>query len=186
MKNMKKTNRKDKKDAEETLTKSSRKELVLVCGSQGSGKEMFCQCFKNSFLQSLPVLPLYQGLVGGLSFAATSDLTDPKHLTYITAAHDRGYRVTLYYLFSGRLLCAARNRFSALTDGTPYHEAEFKKGYESSYRSLVEIYPSTDLVFFIRNQKGFEFLRAFDPQDTDEATFKEAVHRVKVAVDTLR
>lgn len=183
---MRKMNCKDKNETKSPLQKSLRKELVLVCGVQGSGKETFCHCFKNSFLQSLPLMPLYQGLVGGMSFAATSDLTDPKHLTYIMAAHDRGYRVTLYYLFAGKLLCSSRNRFRVLSEGAPFSEADFKKGYESSYRALVEIYSATDLVFFIRNQKGFEFLRAFDPNDTDAASFKDAVHRVKAAVDNIR
>lgn len=176
---------KEKKTAEKTSVEPVRKELVLVCGVQGSGKETFCQCFKNSFLQSLPIMPLYQGLVGGLSFTAVSDLTDAKHLTYITVAHDRGYRITLYYLFTGKLLCSSRNRFRVLTDGTPFLESDFKKRYDSSYRGLVEIYSSTDLVFFIRNQKGFEFLKAFDPTDTNETTFKEAVHRVKMMVDSI-
>ena len=166
--------------------RNNSKVLILVCGVEGSGKETFCSCFKNSFLQSLPMVPLYQGLLSGCSFASTSTLIDEKHLSYIKLAHEQGFKINVYYIFSGKLLSIARNRFRLLVEAHSFDEATFKKTYDQSYKGLVNIYPYTDLVFFIRNQKEYEFLVAYDPQTTDVEKFKTAVKKAKTYVDMLK
>lgn len=162
------------------------KELILVCGVDGSGRSTFAQCFKNSFMQSLPAEPLYQGLLGGSSFVSTSSLIDSKHIEYIKKAHLMGYKITVYYIFAGKLLSIARNRFRLLADGHSFDEQEFKKTYESSYKGLLEIYEYIDLVFFIRNQKEYEFLVAYSPSETNFDDFKEAVKKTKTFVDRIK
>lgn len=162
------------------------KELILVCGVEGSGRDTFASCFKNSFLQSLPYKPLYQGFLSGSSFSSSSALTDPKHIEYIKTLHNNGYKITVYYLFAGKLLCIARNRFKLLSDGRAFDETTFKKTYESSYKGLLEIYEYVDLVFFIKNQKEFEFLVAYSKNETNEDDFKEAVKKAKAFIDRIK
>ncbi len=162
------------------------KELILVCGVEGSGRETFASCFKNSFLSSLPYKPLYQGFLSGSSFASSSSLTDPKHFEYIKTLHNAGFKITVYYLFAGKLLCIARNRFKLLSDGRAFDETTFKKNYEASYKGLIDIYEYVDLVFFIKNQKEFEFLVAYSKNETKVDEFKEAVKKAKTFVDRIK
>lgn len=166
--------------------RENNKVMILVCGVDGSGKSTFCSCFKNSFLRSLPQLPLYQGLLSGLSFASTSTLIDEKHLSYIKLAHEQGYKINVYYIFSGKLLSIARSRFHLLAEAHSFDEAVFKKTYDQSYKGLVDIYEYCDLVFFIRNQKEYEFLVAYEPSTTDLEKFKTAVKKAKTFVDHLK
>ncbi len=166
--------------------RSNTKELILVCGVEGSGRGTFADCFKNSFMQSLPVMPLYQGIIGGSSFVSTSSLTDPKHINYIKYASQNGYKITLYYIFAGKLLSIARNRFRFLSDGLSFDEETFKKTYESSYKGLIELYEYIDLVFFIKNQKEYEFMVAYSPSETKLDEFKEAVKKAKFLVDHIK
>ncbi len=166
--------------------RSNSKEIILVCGVEGSGRGTFADCFKNSFMQSLPMMPLYQGIIGGSSFVSTSSLTDLKHINYIKYASQNGYKITLYYIFAGKLLSIARNRFRLLSDGMAFDEDAFKKSYESSYKGLIEVYSYIDLVFFIKNQKEYEFMVAYSPSETDVDEFKEAVKKAKFLVDHIK
>lgn len=160
--------------------------MVLVCGVEGSGKSTFCSCFKNSFLRSLPQMPLYQGLISGLSFASTSTLIDEKHLSYIKLAHEQGYKINIYYIFSGKLLSIARSRFHLLVEAHSFDESVFRKTYDQSYKGLMEIYEYCDLVFFIRNQKEYEFLVAYDSSTIGLDEFKIAVKKTKAFVDHIK
>lgn len=168
------------------MAENEGKELILVCGVDGSGRNTFLTSFKNSFMASLPNLPLYQGLIGGLSFCSTSSLIDEKHLTYIRLAHEQGYKITLYYIFCGKILGLARNRLRVLAQGIAFDETLFRKTYDASYKGLVEVYPYTDLVFFIKNQKEFEFMVAYEPSSTPQEVFKNAVKKAKTIVDHLK
>lgn len=166
--------------------KSKTKELILVCGVEGSGRGTFADCFKNSFMQSLPIMPLYQGIISEGSFVATSSLTDQKHINYIKYASNNGYKITMYYIFAGKQLSIARNRFRLLSDGMAFDEEAFKKSYEASYKGLLELYQYIDLVFFIKNQKEYEFMVAYSPTETKLEDFKEAVKKAKSLVDHLK
>ncbi len=166
--------------------RSNSKELILVCGVEGCGRGTFATCFKNSFMQSLPIMPLYQGIISGGSFVATSSLNDPKHINYIKYASQNGYKITMYYIFAGKQLSIARNRFRLLSDGMAFDEEAFKKTYDASYKGLIELYEYIDLVFFIKNQKEYEFMVAYSPSETKLDDFKEAVKKAKSLVDHLR
>lgn len=166
--------------------KENNKTLILVCGVDGSGKGTFCSSFKNSFLQSLPMKPIYEGLLSGISFASTSTLIDEQDVAHIKLAHEQGFKINVYYIFSGKLLSMARSRFRMLVEAHYFDENAFKKTYEQSYKGLISIYNYVDLVFFIRNQKEYEFLVAYDPLSTNEEDFKNAVKKTKAFVDHIK
>ena len=67
-----------------------------------------------------------------------------------------------------------------------FDEDAFKKSYESSYKGLIEVYPYIDLVFFIKNQKEYEFMVAYSPSETEVDEFKEAVKKAKFLVDHIK
>jgi predicted ABC-type ATPase len=160
--------------------------LILVAGVEGCGKTTFIGCFKNAFLQSLPQYPLFQGILGHLSFASESPLTESETLELLRKAKTMGYKLTIYYIFSGKLLSLSRSRYRALVNGHPFDETEFRKSYDKSYKNLAECFDLADLIFFVRNQKNFEFLSAFEPKNTRRDDFYEALLKVKNSVDAIK
>lgn len=164
--------------------------LVIVAGVEGSGRSTFASCYKNSFLKSLPVFEdkddISEALSNGESFATIISLTNEGQQALLEIAKSLNYKITLFYLFAGKLLSLQRCRFKAITKGTDYDKSELEEKYEESYKGLVEAYDKTDLSFLIINQKEFRFISAFDPKETSEEKFEKAVKLIKKAVDTLR
>lgn len=160
--------------------------LVLIIGPEGSGKRSFAGLFKNSFLQAFPKKPIYQGILSGLSFSAITDLTDEKEMGFIEMAYERGYRIICYLLFSSRLLCAERNRLSALKEKRLWHEEGSRERYEGLYRGVLAIYPYIDVVFFVENQKAFRFLEAYSIEETPASSFERLLRAQKAEADRLR
>lgn len=160
-------------------------QLILVAGPIASGKTTFAKCYKNAFLQSLEIKGLKEGIKAETSFASLSTLRD-EDLPLLEKAHRKGYRITIYFLFTGRLLTCLRGRYRQIAEGIPFDEAEAKKEYEHSYKGLEEISRLVDLVFFIRNQKEFKFLKAYEPKNMDKEQFHKAIKLVKKAVDTIK
>jgi predicted ABC-type ATPase len=160
--------------------------LIVVAGVEGCGKTTFMNCFKNSFLQSLPQFPLFQGLLDHLSFASESSLGDSETFELLKKAKTVGYKITIYYLFTGRVLSTSRLRYRALAIGTPFRENEFRHNFDKSYKGLAECFDLADLIFFIRNQKNFEFLSAFEPIKTNREDFFKALLKIKDSVDSIK
>lgn len=163
-----------------------RPQIIVVAGVTGSGKSTFCECYKNSFLQSLPLMNLGEGIQSGESFALTSNLTNSSQFTILADAKKKGYKITGYYLFTGRTLSLERARLRSLVGREPFDEALFRKSYETSYKGLKELFAIVDLLFFIRNQKEFEFISAFDPSTTSRSVFLTALEQMKSGVDRLK
>ena len=168
------------------MRKSDNPTLVLVLGPRGSGKERFEKCYRNSFLQAFPILPLYQGVISGSSFCAISSLNDEKDISLIVRAKNKGYRIIAYTLFAARLLCAERNRIKGLIDGVKWEADGFRDEYESFYSNLLDVYSYLDMVFFVNNQKGFEFLGAYGIDDVPASAFEKALRKRKAASDKIR
>ena len=163
-----------------------RPQLILICGVTGSGKTTFRECYKNSFLQSLPVLSLNEGLASGESFCCETNLTNQTQFTLLGKAKTQGYKIKAYYLFTGRLLASARARVRQVARGEPFDEALFKRTYEASYKGLFYLYNYAEVIFFIRNQSAFEFLSAYEPAVTPRTTFEQMAKSLKSSVDHLR
>jgi predicted ABC-type ATPase len=168
------------------MIKGERPQIILVCGVTGAGKSTFVSCYKNSFLQSLPLLTLSDGLNQGVSFSCETNLTNQSQFTLLEKAKLSGYKVTAYYVFSGKALSMARARLREITKGIPFDEALFKRTYESSYKGLMDLYDLADLVFIIRNQESFEFLSAYENTTTPKIVFQKIVKQVKSGVDRLK
>lgn len=160
-----------------------KKNLVIVAGADGSGKSTFSNCFKNAFLRSLPVYTLYQGTIAGLSFAAETSLSDQKDIEIIKGASNKGYKITLYYIFSGKLLSLTRARYRSVVEETAFDESLLKREYEASFKGLLEVYQSLDLVFFINNQKEFQFLSAYEPANMAVSAFSKEAKALKESID---
>jgi predicted ABC-type ATPase len=163
-----------------------RPQIILIAGVTGSGKTTFRGCYKNSFLQSLPLLTLSQGMANGGSFCCETNLTNKTQFTLLEKAQRQGYKIKAYYLFTGKLLSLNRARIRNVSRGEPFDEALFKRSYESSYKGLIDLYDYSEVIFFIRNQANFEFVSAFEPSSTPKPTFIRMVKQMKSSVDNLR
>ncbi len=163
--------------------------LVIVAGVPGSGRQTFAACYKNSFLKSLPLLEnkndISKALSGGESFATIIPLTNESHQALIDIAKMAKYKITLFYLFAGKILSLQRCRFKTISKGITYDPKQLKEDYEESFKGLLAAYEKTDLTFLILNQKEFRFNSAFDPKEVPLQKFQKAVKDVKKAVDTL-
>jgi len=159
--------------------------LILVIGPKGSGKETFARIFKNSFIQGLPRLPLYQGIVSASSFFAVSDLADDDERGFVEMAHRRGYRIVCYVLFAARALCALRNRYESLKEGTVWNGDGFRDDYESFFNSVVSLYPVLETVFFVENQKTLSFVGAYSVEETPVSAFEKSLRALKAETNKL-
>ena len=168
------------------MPKKDNPTIILVLGPKGSGKTLFAQCFKHSFLQCLPSLPLYRGILSGASFYSLSSLTDEKDVALLVKAKKKGYRIIAYVLFAARLLCAERNRLRSLIDGVLWQNVNFREEYESFYDRLLAIYPDVDMIFFVNNQKEFEFLGVYGINDVPLSSFEKMLRKQKAASDRIR
>ena len=166
--------------------KNNRKEIIVIAGVPGSGKSSFSSSFKDSFLKSYPLLPLIEGLKSGNSFACELSLATDTQLFLLHKAKEDGYGITVYYLFTGKLLSSERALVRQISMGIPFDEALFRSTYEASYKGLGTIYPDCELVFFVKNQKYFEFVSAFDPNQVTPLFFKNQVALYKKAVDHIK
>ena len=161
-------------------------QLIVIAGVPGSGRSTFARCYKNAFIHSLPVKPIKEGISGGESFATLMTLAQPEDMLNLQKAHRRGYRITIYYLFTGKLLSMLRARYRQVVEGVPFNEPSFRKNYAASYKGLISTYQRSEIVFFIRNQKEFEFLAAYDPKKTSLEVFSKALKVVKTSVDAIK
>lgn len=168
------------------MPKNDKPTIILVLGPDGSGKSLFAQCFKHSFLQSLPSFPLYRGILSGASFYSVSSLVDEKDVSLLAKAKKKGYRIIVYVLFAARILCAERNRLQSLINGVYWQNVNFRDDYETFYDRLLAIYPDVDMVFFVNNQKEFEFLGVYDINDAPLSSFEKILRKQKAASDRIR
>lgn len=159
-------------------------QLILVAGPSASGKRTFASCYKNAFLQSLKIKDLKIGIKEEQSFAALTELSDGD-LELISKAYKKGYRITIYFLFTGRQLTCLRGRYRQISEGIPFDEAEARKEYDHAYKGLEDIAHRADLVFLIKNQKEFNFLAALEPKTISTDQFHKAIRTVKKSVDTI-
>lgn len=164
----------------------SEKQIILVCGVTGSGKSTFSSCFKNSFLRGLPLLSLSEGIAKDISFYIDTNLANKTQFALLQKARENGYRVTAYYLFTGRLLSQKRAEFRELASDIPFDLTLFKRSYESSYKGLGDLFSYADLIFFLRNQEKMEFLSAYDIPKSNRKSYLDAIKRLKQGVDSLR
>ena len=77
-------------------------------------------------------------------------------------------------------------RYRQVVEGVPFNESSFRKNYAASYKGLLSTYQRSEVVFFIRNQKEFEFLAAYDPKKTSLEVFSKALKVVKTSVDAIK
>lgn len=165
---------------------NEQKQLVIVAGVEGSGKTTFSVLFKNSFLRSLPKKIPFEAIKKGDSFYYETDLADPKEIDLLNQAKSLDYKITIFYLFAGKLLSAQRAKFRCLIDGTGFDEESFKTHYETSYKGLGNSYAFADVIFFIKNQKQLLFLAAYEPKTTKKENYFSALQKLEIEVDNLR
>lgn len=169
---------------------SEERELVVVAGVPGSGRSSFAACYKNSFLKSLPLLEntdeISNFLSKGDSFSTIIPLTNTSHQALLDIAKSLKYKITIFYLFSGKTLSIQRCRFKSLIKGGVFEPDVLEEEYELSHKGLIEAYEKSDLAFLINAQKEFKFISAFDPKETKKDQFIKTVKDIKKAVDTLR
>lgn len=161
-------------------------QLLLVSGAEGVGKSTFASVFKNSFLRSLPLRSLDDGLSLGGSFCSECRLADSHETELIEVAKDRGYRITIYHLFAGKLVAQERIRFRSLFDKNDLGSKPILRDFEKSAKGLLTVYHLADLVFLIANQHYFRFVAAYEPAKTELNLFAEAVNHLESSVDNLR
>lgn len=166
--------------------RSSIKEIIVVAGVTGAGKSTFSYCFKDSFLKSYPVKNLTDGIKENESFATELSLVTDTQIEYLRSAHEEGFQITIYYLFTGKLLAQERAFLRTISLGIPFDETIFRNTYDDSYNGLIACYDFVDLVFFVKNQKAFEFIAAFDPKSVSESTFENNVIANKRSIDKLK
>ncbi|MCH3908981.1 MAG: hypothetical protein LKF75_03525 [Bacilli bacterium] len=164
---------------------TNEKQLIVVAGVTGSGKSTFSSAFKNSFLRSLPLLSLDKGLASDSSFYVETNLSNASQFSYFEKAKDLGYKITVYYLFTGKQLSIARARLREAAGGEHFEEGLFKKSYEASYKGLTSVFSVADVIFLLRNQKSLDFVTAFQPSNGDIDTFSKMVKRLKSEVDSI-
>jgi predicted ABC-type ATPase len=162
-----------------------RPQIILICGVTGSGKTTFRDCYKNSFLQSLPLTSLSEGLTSGGSFCCETNLTNKTQFVLLEKARRMGYKIKAYYLFTGKLLALARAQVRNVAKGEPFDEALYKRSYELSYKGLIDLYDYAEVIFFIRNQSTLEFLSAYEPSSTPKSVFVSMVKQLKSSVDKI-
>lgn len=159
--------------------------LILVVGPDGVGKSAFCECFKNSFLQSLPQHQLNGNEIGNSSFCAVVDALSDKDVRRIFSFKQKGYRVICYCLFASRIVCAERRRLEGLKEGRFVDNRNFRDDYEDCYTKALEAYAACDMFFFVTNQKFFAFSGVYTIQETLLSRFEKALRRQKAAVDRI-
>jgi predicted ABC-type ATPase len=165
---------------------NEQKQLVIVSGVEGSGKSTFSRLFKNSFLRSLSKADPSEALKSEKSFYYETDLANPEEIALFEKAKGLDYKITIYYLFSGKLLAAQRAKLRSLIQGDSFDEEAFKTNYEASYKGLANCYSFADVIFFIKNQKQLLFLAAYDPKTTKKETYLSALEKLENEVDAIR
>ncbi len=160
-------------------------QLILVSGTPFSGKSSFLALCKNSFLQSLPERDLRGGMEKGSSFYAVADFSLPSDSLLLREAKKQGYRITVYFLFAGKLVSLWRARLRLLAEGVTFDERDFRRRYDASFRGLVKIYPFVDLVFLVSNQKSLKFLSAYETASNDIGAFAKGLSEIRKSVDIL-
>ncbi|MCQ2798325.1 MAG: hypothetical protein MJ220_00360 [Bacilli bacterium] len=160
-----------------------KKQLIIVAGPEASGKKTFAEVFKTAFLQGLPEDNLYKGIISGMSFYCVSSLSTSDEVKLVKLAKERGYRVTIYFLFAPHELCLVRARLRSIVSKIPYNETEMKAKYDSSRKNLAELKTSTDIVFFIRNLKEFDFVSALSPSELTARTYQLTIQKVQLSVE---
>ena len=111
-------------------------QLIVIAGVPGSGRSTFARCYKNAFIHSLPIKSFKEGLSSGDSFAAILTLAAPEDMVNLQKAHRRGYRITIYYMFTGKLLSMLRARYRQVAEGIPFFQGS---GENISRRHKISI-----------------------------------------------
>jgi predicted ABC-type ATPase len=161
------------------------KQLILVAGVTGSGRSTFSRLFKNSFLRSLPRLSINEGLATLKSFYALSTLGDLEEISLLNKAKILGYKITIYYLFTGRLLSIQRAKLREIVTGEKCDENNSKRWYESSYKGLASCFDIADFVFFLKNQKDLLFVAAYQPSTTPKERYLASLQKMRDEVDRI-
>lgn len=156
-----------------------KKQLIIVAGPEAVGKRTFAEVFDTAFLQGLPEDNLYKGIISGTSFYSRTTLTNPDDVKLIKLAKDRGYRITVYFLFAPKALCLVRARLRAIVSKMPYSESELKTRYDSSRKALMELQQDIDILFLVKNLKEFEFVSAFSPSSIPARNLQLMIAKVQ-------
>lgn len=159
--------------------------LILVIGPDGVGKNAFFECFKNSFLQSLPLHGLNDDEVKGSSFCVASEALSDRDVRRIFSFKQKGYRVLCYCLFASRIVCAERRRLEGLKEGRFVDNRNYRDDYEDCYTKALEVYGACDMFFFVTNQKFFAFSGVYSIQETPLSRFEKALRKQKAIVDRI-
>ena len=160
-----------------------KKQLIIVAGPEASGKKTFSEVFKTAFLQGLPEDNIYKGIISGMSFYTISTLSTPEDVKLIKLAKEKGYRITIYYLFTPKSLCKVRARLRSIVSKIPYNEADMKAKYDLSRKNLAELKNCTDILFLVRNLKEFDFVSAISPETVPARTYQIAIAKIQASVE---
>lgn len=159
--------------------------LILVVGPDGVGKNAFCDCFKNSFLQSLPRHQMDVDEARDCSFCLVVDALSDRDIRRIFSLKQKGYRIICYCLFASRIVCAERRRLEGLREGRFVENRNYREDYEDCYTNVLDIYESCDMFFFVTNQKFFSFSGVYTIQETPLSRFEKALRKQKAVVDRI-
>ncbi|MCQ2797174.1 MAG: zeta toxin family protein [Bacilli bacterium] len=156
-----------------------KKQLIIVAGPEAVGKRTFAEVFDTAFLQGLPEDNLYKGIISGTSFFSRTTLSSPDEVKLIKLAKERGYRITVYFLFAPKALCLVRARLRAIVSKMPYSESEMKSKYDSSRKAIIELQECIDILFLVKNLKDFEFVSAFSPSSIPQRNFQLTLAKIQ-------
>lgn len=161
--------------------------LILVAGGECSGRRSFARAYRHSFLLDLPFRKLGEGISSRSSFAAiiSLDERDDRTRELLRKAKELGYRITMYYLFTGSSLALLRGHSLSVVERKPFDPEAIKESYRHTYKGLALALPCLSLVFLVTNFKKTRIRAVLEPGETMEEDMLEAIVSLKREAEGL-
>ncbi len=153
-------------------------QCVVIAGGIASGRHAFLGNFRHSFALDFPYRKLEDGTKSKRSFVTILSLS-PDEVLKIKQLEKLGYRLTLYYLFTGSKLAYYRSFSKSIVNKNNFNENEIEASYSYTYKGLASCIQSFDLVFFLKNFKDLEFVSAYEPKTMKEEELATAIISLK-------
>lgn len=153
-------------------------QLIVIAGGEASGRHSFLRNFRHSFALDFSLRSLEEGLKKKESFVTIASLNN-EEIDLLKQAATSGYRLTLYYLFTGSTLALYRAHSRSIIEKKVFSKTNVLSSYSFTYKGLAKSLPYFDLVFFLKNYKELEFISAYEPQKTEEEVLARTILALK-------